>query len=97
MTVTVLLELKVKPECLQQIEEDLRVNLPDTRAYDGCKFLDAYRSQDDAADIVIVEQWESRERYEEYLAWRAETGMLDHLGSLLTGPPSIRYYDRLDV
>ena len=97
MTVTIVLEAKAKPECLEQFEQALKANLPDTRAYDGCNFLDAYRNQDDATDVVIVEQWESKEHYEKYLAWRAETGMLDNLASLLTGPPSIRYYDRMDV
>ena len=39
----------------------------------------------------------ARQHYDNYLAWRNETGVVDQLGSMLSGPPSIRYYERVDA
>jgi hypothetical protein len=41
----------------------------------------------DAADnLVLVERWEMRKHYENYLAWRQRRGGFDKLAAALTGP-----------
>ena len=97
MSVTVVVTFPIKPEFFDEIESDFKKNLPDTRAYDGCSGIDIYRNDDNPADIIAVQHWESRIHYEKYLAWRTETGTLDHLVGMLTGPPDIRYYARVDA
>jgi quinol monooxygenase YgiN len=97
MAVTVLLELKVKPESVDTLKKLFKEILPDTRAYEGCRELKIYGNQDDAGNVVLVEHWDSRPHYEKYLAWRTETGLVDKLGSMLAGPPSIRYYEEVDA
>ena len=52
---------------------------------------------DDADNLVLIEQWDSREHHQKYLAWRTETGVMEKLASMLTAPPSIRYFERLDT
>ncbi len=94
MSCTVLLELKVKPECVEDTLTGLGGMLPETRDYDGCIEVYAHQDQDDPTTIVAIEQWESRQHYEKYLAWRSETGALDTLGTLLSEPLSIRYFDK---
>jgi quinol monooxygenase YgiN len=46
---------------------------------------------------MIVERWDSKEAYEEYLAWRADPGpgfaSLAVLASLIVGEPTIRYLE----
>lgn len=97
MSVVVLLELQVKPESVGDMKAYLKEILPDTRAYDGCEGLDVYGNMDDGANLVLYERWASRPQYETYLAWRNETGVVAHLGSMLAGPPSIRYFDPVDA
>ena len=97
MSVTILVEFRVKPEKVDTLKKRFKEILPDTRAYDGCQELKVYNSQDDPTNIVLVEHWDSRPQYEKYLAWRTETGFLEELGAVLAGPPSIRYYDLVDV
>jgi quinol monooxygenase YgiN len=46
---------------------------------------------------VIYERWDSRPQYEKYLAWRTETGAMDRLQAWVKAPPSIRYFERVDV
>jgi quinol monooxygenase YgiN len=97
MSVIVLVELQVKPDAVNEVKGLLKQMLPDTRAYAGCQALDIYGNLEDTGNLVFHERWESRDHYQRYLAWRTETGAFDKLGAKLSGPPKIRYYDRLDV
>ena len=96
-TTVVLLEVQVKPECVEEVKAFLKEALPDTRAYDGCQGIDIYGNLDESSNLVFYERWDSREHYQKYLNWRTETGAFERLGSKLASPPSIRYYDRVDV
>ena len=97
MSVMVLVEMQVRPEAVNEVKGLLKQMLPDTRALAGCQRLDIYGNVDDTGNLVFYELWETRDHYQRYLAWRTETGTLGKLGEKLTGPPKIRYYDRLDV
>jgi len=98
MSVMVQLEANLKSE---DVYDDFvaygRSVLPDTRAYEGCEGLTINRNMDDPKNFSIVEQWETRAHYEKYLAWRGETGVLDKLGSFLSGPPNIRFFTNVGV
>ena len=93
MVCTVLLELTVKPECVDEMITGLGAMLPDTRKYDGCIEVYATQDQDAPTTIVAVEKWESRQHYEKYLAWRTESGAMDGIAAMVTQPPSIRFFD----
>ena len=97
MSVVVLLEMQVKPGAVNEVKAFLKENLPDTRAYAGCQGLDIYGNLEDSGNLVFYERWDSREHYQKYLAWRTETGAVEKLSAKLTGPPNIRYYERVDV
>ena len=97
MSINVILETQSKPECIDDLKSTLKNILPDTRSYDGCIEVQVVGNQDDPLNIILLETWETREQYEKYLAWRAETGALDALGAMLSEAPSIRYYDNLDI
>lgn len=94
MACTVLLELKVKPECVDDTLAGLAGLLPETRQYEGCIEVYAHQDQDDPTTILAIEQWDSREAYEKYFAWRTETGVIDALAAWVSAPPSIRYFDK---
>ena len=97
MSCVVLLEIQVKPEKVNDVKAMLKANLPDTRSYAGCQGIDVYDNLDDKGNMVAYERWDSPAHYQKYLAWRTETGELDKLGAYLAGPPSIRYFERVDV
>jgi quinol monooxygenase YgiN len=97
MSVMVLLEAPVKAAEISNMKSYLAEILPDSRAYDGCRGMDAYFSPEDEGRLVLIEHWESRPHHERYLGWRTETGVMDKLGGMLAGPPSIRYFDRADA
>ena len=68
---------------------------PDTRSYDGCIDVYATRNQDNPNHFLLVETWESRAKYENYLAWRTERGDMDNMAAVLDGEPSIRFLNRI--
>ena len=97
MGVVVLLEMQIKPGCVNEVKAFMNDNLADTRAYEGCQGLDVYDNMDETGNLVVYERWDSRPHYEKYLAWRTETGTMDKMGAMLKEPPSIRYFERVDV
>tara|TARA_B100001540_G_C15407121_1_gene461540 strand:+ start:304 stop:597 length:294 start_codon:yes stop_codon:yes gene_type:complete len=97
MTVTIILEIKAKAGTSSKILDILEEVLPDTRSYDGCLGLKTYQNQENPDIIVLVEEFESREKYSQYLSWRQETGVFDSLAQELEEPPSIRYFDLKDA
>ena len=97
MSATILLELQVKPKAVDEMISFLKEILPDTRVYEGCQGIEVQQNQEDSSNLVMVEKWDSRQQYEKYLGWRTETGVIDKLGSMLSQPPSIRYYDLVEA
>ena len=97
MSVLVLLEVSLKPENVNDFTNFMKNELHHTRGFDGCNGLTVHKNQDDPTNLVIVEDWDSRQQYEKYLAWRTEKGDLEKLVAWLTGEPSIRYYDNAQI
>ena len=97
MSVLVLVEGPVNPEHIADMKAYMAEILPDTRAYDGCRGVDLYFNMDDPGNMVLVEYWDSRAHYEQYVGWRTETGVMAKIGAMLAGPPSIRYFEKTDT
>ncbi|MGD9603268.1 MAG: putative quinol monooxygenase [Gammaproteobacteria bacterium] len=97
MTCQVVLEFKVKPDCIEKLRIYGTEILPGTRGYDGCVSLVVVQNQDDPTSFMLVEQWDSRAKYEKYLAWRTETGVVDELVALMEGPPSFRFFNYFGI
>jgi quinol monooxygenase YgiN len=96
MTILVLVEVKVKPQCLNELTTLLRELLPATRAFPGCESVAAALSED-GNSLTLVERWGSKEDRQKYASWRMTTDHGRQLVALLDGPLSIRYIDPLEV
>jgi quinol monooxygenase YgiN len=97
MPVTVLLELRFKPESLGEGTEVFRRELVKTRAFDGNLVTDVLVDEDDEAHWVIYESWASVEADEAYRAFRAGEGKITDLPPLLAAPPVKTRYTTSDV
>jgi quinol monooxygenase YgiN len=94
MPVTVLLELKIKPEALAEVRELMGRELQTTRAFDGNLATDVIVDEDDPTHWIIYERWDSVEQDEAYRAFRAGEGRIAALPALLADPPvKTRYLD----
>jgi quinol monooxygenase YgiN len=96
MSVIVTALFPTKPEASDDFYSTLVSVLPDTRSYDGCISVTPHRDLDDAARILLIEEWESREKYLAYLQWRVETGLIEAIGPMLAGEPVTSFYSKAD-
>lgn len=97
MSIMVLVQAKINPEFTHEMKSYLAQILPDTRAYDGCHFIDLYFDTDKPNNMVLVEKWDSREHYQKYHAWRTQTGVIDKIRSMVDGSASIRFLTKIDA
>jgi quinol monooxygenase YgiN len=97
MTVTVLLELRFKPEEVGAGRELMGRTLQDTRAFEGNLQTDVLVDADDEAHWIIYEVWDSVEHDDAYRAFRAGEGKVTQLPPLLAAPPVKTRYTTTDV
>lgn len=93
---SVVVTVKVKQELIDEMEVLLRKILPDTRAFNGFQSIDVCRNLDAIGEFIFYEQWDSRKHYEDYLAWRTQTGVINQMTAMAKEPPSIRYFELCD-
>ncbi|MDH6238440.1 antibiotic biosynthesis monooxygenase [Cryobacterium sp. CG_9.6] len=94
MTLTVILDLQLKPEAVAAAPAMLRKILDQTRVFEGCLGVDVLIDTDDAAHVILLERWASAEVDAAYREWRAGAGSaeLTELGSLLDDAPKISQF-----
>ena len=97
MSVLVLVEVSLKPEKVNDFMNLVVNELHHSRGFDGCNGITVHKNQDDSNNVVVVEDWDSRQHYEKYLAWRTERGDVEKLAAFLAGEPSTRYYDNAQI
>jgi heme oxygenase (mycobilin-producing) len=86
MAITVVLEMQVKPEKIDDYLGVMTAALKDTRAFPGCVSVTTLQDADDPGRFVLLEQWESREADTKYREWRATPeGSLSALADMVTG------------
>jgi quinol monooxygenase YgiN len=97
MPITVILELRLKPEAVPAARDVMRRALQETRAFDGNLSTDVFVDQDDETHWIINEVWESIEPDEAYRRFRAGEGKLTELPPLLATPPVKTRYVATDI
>ncbi|MGU3503032.1 putative quinol monooxygenase [Mycobacterium sp. C31M] len=97
MPVTVLLELRFRPDSVAQAREVMGRALVDTRAFAGNLATDVLVDDTDETHWVIYEVWESVDHDEAYRAFRAGDGKLTDLPPLLAAPPVKTRYTTSEV
>jgi quinol monooxygenase YgiN len=98
MTITVILELKFKPDAVAAARDLMRETLKTTRGFAGNTRTEVLVDSDDETHWIIYELWETVEADEAYRAFRAGDGKVTELPPLLAAPPvKTRYTTSDDV
>ncbi|OBI33115.1 putative quinol monooxygenase [Mycobacterium sp. E2238] len=97
MPVTVILELKFKPDAMPQARDVMGRALRDTRAFAGNLGTDVLVDEDDETHWLIYELWDTVEQDEAYRAFRAGEGRITDLPPLLAEPPVKKRYVTSDI
>ncbi|MFT4562935.1 MAG: quinol monooxygenase YgiN [Gammaproteobacteria bacterium] len=57
----------LKPSEVTKFKALLTQHLPDARTFDGCGSAQVIENQDSGTNILILEAWESRDKFENYI------------------------------
>ena len=93
MDVSVLLEGVLKEGLVDEFVEICKGAYPVTRAYDGCQGINLTFNVDDPKNYVMTEVGDSKEHFEQYLAFRTENGTVDAITAMSEEGPVIRIFD----
>jgi quinol monooxygenase YgiN len=97
MPITVILELRLKPDAVAKARDVMGRALQVTRAFDGNLGTEVLVDQDDEAHWIINELWETVEHDEAYREFRAGDGKVTELPPLLAAPAVKTRYVTTDV
>ena len=97
MPITVILELKFKPDAVAAARDLMGRTLQVTRAFDGNLRTDVLVNEDDEAHWLVYELWETVEHDEAYRSFRAGEGKVTELPPLLAAPAVKTRYVTSDV
>ncbi len=93
MTITSLLDIRLRPDAPADVEARVSSILAQTRARPGFLSADVVRDVDDPRHLVVVEVWESLEADDAYRAWRATPEGASELGELTTDRPALTRFE----
>ena len=88
MRIGVIVEFKFKPgsDGPPLAIETMSQRLPSvTRGYDGCEYVHLYVDPDDPTRLVLLEPWESRDKYDAHQQWaNSQPGTVEIIDALET-------------
>lgn len=91
MAYCVNLVITAKPDAFDDLVAFMADILPDTRTYDGAQVITCY-TDPEAHKLTVHEIWDSKDHQQAYMKWRAETGVVAKLGTMVAGPPAFEEY-----
>ena len=92
MSITATLELRFKPESLDEARTVLSRVLAETRAFDGNEGVDVLVDRDDPAHWIAHETWASEEHDAAYREFRAGPGQVTDMAPLLAAAPVLTWF-----
>lgn len=92
MSIHVTLNCQLKPNTLPELVPFLEENLPNVRGFKGNRLVKVFFNEDES-EMLLLEEWESKESHQAYMAFIDGNGVLAKLAAHLATPPSIRYFN----
>ncbi|MFD2205486.1 putative quinol monooxygenase [Kiloniella antarctica] len=96
MTVRVTLNCPLKQSSIVDLLPFLAENLPNVRAFDGNKRVNIFIDKANN-EMLIDEDWSSPEHHQRYMEFISNNGIMEQLAAFLTLPPTIKYFDQVDI
>ena len=73
-----------------QFFEGLRQLIKETQSAPGCLSVRAMREEAYSSTVLFVEQWASKQAFNDYIGWRTERGDMQAIAQVLTERQQIR-------
>lgn len=84
---TMLAELAVKPDRIEEFLDYAVANLQLSRSYPGNVTFEILTNETEPSKVIFYEVWESQQAQQAYIAWRVQAGDLTKLLSFLAAEP----------
>ena len=97
MSITVIIELRIKPDKLKAVRPLFATLLGETRMRDGNEGVTVQQEVDCPTSIILLEKWQNKNLYETYTHWRAQKGDFERLSELLERPLNRRFLEHVPV
>jgi quinol monooxygenase YgiN len=85
---SIVVTLRLTPADPAAFQSFLAEILPDTRKAKGCRYSKTYVAND-GADVLLLQEWDSSEDQQAYMAWREKTGVLKTFLGHLAKPAEV--------
>ncbi len=92
-----LVEMITQPGQRAVFLEELKEILVHTREWDGSEGAEVFLDEQDPDRIWLILRWAGHEQHAAYAQWRRESGTSVGLSPLLTGEPTRRFIEPVDV
>ena len=83
----------IKPECTEAFVKTLAGMFAETSSHDGFINIRFLKSGTAENEFILVQEWETIQHHQAYMAYRGEQGDLDKLAAMTAGPPELHYWD----
>jgi quinol monooxygenase YgiN len=97
MSITALLELRLKPESLEASHQLIHEVLADTRAFAGNEGVEVVIDAQDPAHVLVIEHWESMDADTAYRQWRATPAGASPLGTIVNARPVLTHWNDTEL
>ena len=85
----------VKPQYLEKGKSLILGFVEPSLTQEGCLFYDAYQSNEDPAEFVIVDGWATQEDLDNHAASEHVAQTVEQLSPLLARPASVKTYRKI--
>ena len=89
MPITVILDMTIHQELLDEFLEGLAASMPGTLGFDGCEYVKTHQDAANPNRVVLIEGWASDEVFASYGAWRADRGDAARYTKYYDGAPQL--------
>ena len=83
----------IKPECADEFIDMLGGMFSETRTHDGFINIRLLKSATAANEFIMLQEWETTQHHQAYMAFRSEQGDLERLAAMTAGPTLIHYWN----
>ncbi|PMJ90742.1 antibiotic biosynthesis monooxygenase [Vibrio sp. 10N.261.55.A7] len=96
MSVRVTLNCQIQSGQFENLHPFLELNLPNVRGFKGNRRVTVFYDQHND-EMLLDEEWTSIESHQHYIQCISENGVLEKLSRFLETPPSIKYFEQVDI
>ena len=83
----------LKPELVDKFVATLEAMFQQTRLREGFRNIRLLRSGADLNNFILIEEWDTAQNFQDYVAWRTGRGEMEGFLAMVTAQPQVGIWD----